>query len=310
MMMIIKKIIFNIAIVTVVVFILDFAIGKTLRFFYFKETSGLHFRTTYSMEATKADMLVFGSSRANHHYVPEIFEDSLKISFYNTGGDGNGIFFQTALLKSVLKRYAPKVIIFDYFGGFEKEENDYYRLSFLLPYFRTHKEIRSIVEIKSPYERIKLISEIYPFNSQIFTILIGNLKINTQRKSDNKGYVALYKEWQAKIVSVETSTTFTVDSNKLSAFREFLSLAKRSGAKVIVIYSPIFLRSNKIQEIDICQDVCSDENIPFWDYSKDTLFLNNNHLFQDILHLNNNGAIIFSKLIVDEIKRDTNLYVP
>ena len=44
------------------------------------------------MELTKADLLVFGSSRANHHYVPEVFEDSLKLTFYNTGKDGSGIF--------------------------------------------------------------------------------------------------------------------------------------------------------------------------------------------------------------------------
>ena len=190
--MIVKKIILNIVIVGVLVFVIDFSIGRTLRYFYFKETSGLHFRTTYAMEKTEADILVFGASRANHHYIPEVFKDSLEMSFYNTGRDGNGIFFQTALLKSVLKRYSPKVIILDYAGGFEKGGEDYDRMSPLLPYYRTHEEIRSIVELKSPFERIKLLSEIYPFNSQILTIAIGNLEINKKRKPDNEGYVPLY----------------------------------------------------------------------------------------------------------------------
>ena len=110
----IKKVILNIALVLSVVFILDFTIGKTLRYYYFKESSGTHFRTTYAIEKTNADILIFGSSRANHHYVPAIFEDSLKMKFYNTGRDGNGIFFQLAVLKSILKRYTPKIIIFDY----------------------------------------------------------------------------------------------------------------------------------------------------------------------------------------------------
>ena len=110
----IKKIILNIIIVIGALFILDFGIGRTLRYFYFKETSGLHFRTTYAMEKTEADILIFGSSRANHHYVPEVFEDSLKMKFYNTGRDANGVFFQSAVLKSVLKRYKPKIIIYDH----------------------------------------------------------------------------------------------------------------------------------------------------------------------------------------------------
>lgn len=302
----IKKLILNITIVAVVVFILDFSIGRTLRFFYFKEKSGQHFRTTYSMETTKADILVFGSSRANHHYVPEIFEESLNMTFYNTGRDGNGIFFQTALLKSVLKRYTPKIVILDYAGGFKKGGEDYDRLSSLLPYYRTHKEIRGIVEIKSPFERIKLLSEIYPFNSQIISIALGNLEFNKKRKPDNKGYVALYKEWNAKIESTNIFAKYEIDPAKLSAFQEFINIAKKLGAKVYVIYSPIFLRFNGNQDIDIVIKACAFENIPFWDFSTDTLFLNNNYLFQDISHLNHKGAKIFSNLVISKIEHYIN----
>jgi hypothetical protein len=308
--MVIKKIIINIAIVAAVVFFMDFAIGRTLRYFFFKETSGLHFRTTYSMETTEAEILVFGASRANHHYVPEVFEDSLKMSFYNTGRDGNGVFFQTAILNSILKRYTPKVIILDYAGDFQKGDDAYDRLSSLLPYYKTHKEIRDIIKLKSSYENIKLLSEIYPFNSEILTIAIGNLEINKKRNPDNKGYVALYKEWQEEVDSIETAITIEPDSNKLATFRNSLNVAKNSGATVYVIYSPIFRKYNQRQEIDLCNDVCSNEDVPFWDYSRDTLFLNNNHLFQDVSHLNHNGAIIFSKLVCERIKQDLKSNMP
>jgi hypothetical protein len=298
-----KKIIINIAIVAIVVFAFDFAIGRTLRYFYFKETSGLHYRTTYAMDSTKADILIFGSSRANHHYVPEIYEDSLKMTFYNSGRDGNGIFFQTAVLKSALKRYTPKVIILDFAGDIEKEKQSYGRISSLLPYYWKHEEIRKTVELRSPFEKIKLLSEIYPFNSEILTIAIGNLEINKKRKHDNKGYVALYKEWKEGIDSITNNKMYDeADSNKVNAFREFLVLAKESGANVFVVYSPIFLKFNQLQEINICRALCSAENVIFWDFSKDTLFLNNRQFFQDIGHLNNNGAIIFSNLMVDKIK--------
>jgi hypothetical protein len=302
----IKKIILNIIIVAAAVFILDFAIGKILRYFYFKESSGLHFRTTYAMEKTEADILIFGSSRANHHYVPEVFEDSLKMKFYNTGRDGNGVFYQLAVLKSILKRYSPKIILYDYAGSFAKSQNEYDRLSSLLPYYRSHEEIREIIELKSPYEKIKLISQIYPFNSLILTIAIGNLEINKNRKPDNKGYVALYKEWPSKIDSAFANAFYAVDSNKVNAFREFISRAKDSGATVFVVYSPLFQKFKRNQEIDICSEICSIEEIPFLNFSKDTLFLNNRSLFQDVGHLNNNGAIILSNSIVANIKHYIN----
>ena len=36
-----------------------------------------------------------------------------------------------------------------------------------------------------------MISEIYPYNSSLLTIAIGNLEINKTRKNDRKGYVPL-----------------------------------------------------------------------------------------------------------------------
>jgi hypothetical protein len=297
-----KKLVFHILTIVAVIFVIDFTIGRTLRHFYYKESSGLHFRTTYSIDSTRANILIFGSSRANHHYIPEIFEDSLKMTYYNTGSDGNFIFYQLAVLKSVLKRYTPKVIILDYSGSFAKDIDSYDRLSSLLPYYRDHKEIRNIIELKSPFERIKLLSEIYPFNSQILTIAIGNLEVNKKRKFDDKGYVALYNKWQGKIDSIGNFTTYSTDSNKLSALKEFLNIAKKSGATVFVVYSPVYQKFNRNQEIEICKTVCSLENVPFWDFSKDTIFLNHNILFQDGEHLNHNGAVIFSKLIIYKIR--------
>lgn len=82
-----------------IVFILDYSIGNVLRYFYFKQESGLQYRTTYSIEKTRADVLIFGSSRANHHYNPIVFENRLKQSYYNVGRDGNFIFYHSAVLK-------------------------------------------------------------------------------------------------------------------------------------------------------------------------------------------------------------------
>jgi len=284
-----------------IVFLLDFTIGKILRHFYFKETSGMHYRTTYSMDSTRAEVLVFGSSRANHHYVPGVFEDSLHQTFYNAGRDGNGIFFQVALLNSILKRYTPKVIILEYSGEFEKGNFDFDKLTSLLPYYETHEEIRDLVEQKNPFEKIKSLSQIYPFNSQALTIGVGNLEINKTRMHDDKGYVPLYKEWKNELDSAPHPSTYIVDTNKINAFRKFIVTAKNLGVKIFVIKSPVFQAFYKSQGIYICNTVCSEEKIPFWDFSNDTTFLNNKRLFQDVVHLNNNGATVFSKLVTNKI---------
>jgi hypothetical protein len=299
-----KKIILNIALVGITVFVLDFSIGKLLRHFYFTEFSGSHQRTTYSMEKTKADILIFGSSRANHHYVPKIFEDSLKLTTYNTGRDANGIFFQTALIHSVLKRYTPKIIILDFSGGFAKSSDSYDNISSLLPYYDNHDEIHDIVKLKSDYERLKLVSKIYPFNSQMLAVIMGNMEMNRFRYPDEKGYVALYNKIanQAEIADEPDIVELKPDSNKVNAMRSFIQQAKTSGAQVYVVYSPYYQDHSKDPDIVMCADLCKNENVTFLDFSMDPQFVKNKNLFYDEVHLNDSGAKVLSIKLIEKIR--------
>ncbi len=111
------RFILNLLVVCLMVFIFDRAVGGIIKHFYFKQVAGLYNRTTYAIDSTTADILVFGSSRANHHYVPEVFEDSLKMSFYNTGRDGNFLLYNTAIFKAIIKRHKPKIVILDFNPG-------------------------------------------------------------------------------------------------------------------------------------------------------------------------------------------------
>lgn len=300
-----KRIITNLLLVALVVVGLDVLIGKALNVFYFGQSSGILHRTTYAMEQTEAAILTFGSSRANHHYVTDVFEDSLKLSFYNTGRDGNGIFYQTAVLKSVLKRYTPKVIICDVYGGFAYDENAYDRMSSLLPYYEGHEEIREIVEMRGPFEQIKHLSHTYPYNGKLLTIAVGNTEFNKNRKSDNKGYTALYGEWSLELDTIPNLQPRQLDSNKINCFGNFVDLAKASGADVFVVYSPIYQWCEKRSEIEICRNICQEAKVPFYDFSKDPLFLQNKSWFQDFTHLNHEGAKVFSSMLTQKIKAST-----
>ncbi|MBK6346007.1 MAG: hypothetical protein IPF68_08725 [Bacteroidales bacterium] len=297
----VKKIIINFLLVSATVFVLDFAIGRTLRYYYFLEDSGIHYRTAFSINNTTAEFLILGSSRATHHYVPDVFEERTGMSFYNTGRQGTGIFHQLAVLTAVLKRYKPEVIILDYAGDFRLGDNTYARLSSLLPYYREHEELRWIVEQKSPWEKIKLLSEIYPFSSQVQQIILGNLKFNKIREQDDRGYVSLHSRWEADIDSVDNLPKFGLDSLKIEAFTKLIRMAKEAGAKVFIIRSPIFCKTTWNDDVEICIRQSKAQGVPFWDFSQDTLFLNHSYLFKDPGHLNHEGALIFSGIISDSI---------
>lgn len=289
----------------VILFFLDYLIGGILRELYFKQDSGYLYRTTYAMDSTKADILIFGSSTANHHYYPDAFEKRLKMICYNTGRDGNSIFFNYAVLESVLKRYHPKIIILDFnLGEFKKESGKYDRISSLLPYCKKHPKLNSIAELKSPYEKYKMLSKVYPFNSLIFSILIGNLDYNKKRKymDDDQGYVALTKIWNHKIATDTTSKTYLPDTNSIKIFKDFISSCIASKVKLYIVISPGFLNYTKKEpSIEIAHNIANKFSIPFFDFSRDTFFWDNPNLFSNENHLNDAGARIFSDKVIDSI---------
>ena len=286
---------------TLTVLLIDFSIGSILSHYYFKQTSGLFYRTTFSIKQTEADVLVFGSSRANHHYVPEIFNKELNMSFYNTGRDGNGIFYQLAVLKAILERHSPKIIILDYYGSFEKKQSDYDKISSLLPYYHDHPEIKDIIYLKSDFEYFKLFSKIYPFNSQLLTIIMGNMDSNKERKNDFQGFTPLNGVWNKKIEVSKEKKHENIDLNKINALKEFIKLSKDSNAKLYIVYSPIFEINANQNEIKILKDILDSKKVDLLNFSFNEKFINNINLFKDVTHLNYEGAVLFSKIIASKL---------
>ena len=287
------------------IFILDYSIGKILKYLYFKQESGLLYRSTYSFDKTNEDILIFGSSRANHHYHPIVFQNKFNKSYYNVGRDGNFLLYNYAVLKSTLNRYSPNIIILDFNKGeFNSNQNSYDRLSSLLPYYQDHPEIQSIVNKKSKFEKFKLFSKIYPYNSLLFTILVGNMDFNKERKSDLNGYVPLYKRWNKHIENRIMNQSNNIDTVMINAYKSFIIDCKNAGVMLYIVCSPYFeIATQKDESLEIGKEIANKNGILFFDFSNDSIFMNNQNLFADIVHLNDSGAILFSNILINKIRK-------
>ena len=295
---------FKILLLFSIIFVFDMGIGKVLSYYYFKQESGLQYRTTYSIEETRAELLVFGSSRANHHYHPDVLESHLKMNIYNVGRDGSSILYHAAVLKGVLKRYFPKVIILDInVGEFYQNTGDYDRISSLLPYYKTHPEMQSIIELKSKYEKYKLFSSIYPNNSSITTIIAGNSNFNKNRKGDNKGYIPLKNVWRQPILIDNTPERYEIDSTKVKVYEAFIQDCINAKVKLYIICSPKFIKYNHTDySIKMANEIALKYNVEFYDFTNNITFTNKIDYFADIEHLNENGAKTFSMILTNKIK--------
>lgn len=291
-----------------ILFFLDLAVGRLLKHFYFKQDSGLLYRTTYAMDSTRADILIFGSSTANHQYIPESFDQQLQLSCYNTGRDGNSILYSYAILQGVLKRYAPKTIILDvYDHEFMQDQDSYDRISSLLPYYNDHPEIRSTIQLKSPFEKYKMLSKIYPYNSLLFTIAVGNADFNKDRAygNDQNGYVPLTNTWKGPLIINSSHSNYELDSTKINIFRYFLNDCRRSNVRLYVFLSPKFIE-HKYEDatVAIVKKITGEFKIPFYNFVNDSFFLNHRELFFDNNHLNAEGAKIYTEMVIDKITHE------
>ncbi len=282
--------------------IIDRAIGMALSHYYFRQHRNDESKITFVIDSTVADVVIFGSSRANHHYVPEIFENELHMSCFNAGADGNYLLYSYALFNTIVNRYSPKLIIFDIrpyeLGNIESE---YDRLSILLPYYQKYPEVRHVIELRGPFEKLKHISSIYSYNSLIFQILKGNLGSGKSEGSGLKGYIPLNNTMQPEKIGNWDICDIPVDNNKVNLVKDIISTCKKKNIELLFVHSPIWINMQKSSCHNILADICSENGIRYIDMSNDTTFINRPDYFEDISHLNDKGARIFSSMLADKI---------
>jgi hypothetical protein len=291
----------------VLIFLIVFSdqlIGRLLKHFYFKQIAGASYRANFAIDSTHAQILIFGSSRANHHYVPQIFEDSLNLSCYNVGRDGSFLLYNYAIFKIITDRYSPKIIIVDIMSeDLNYNTDSYSRLSVLLPYYRDHPEIRDIILLRNRFEKFKLLSQIYPYNSEILHILLGNLELSKKIRDDQKGYVPLYSSLKDTIPLISVSGYGLVDNNKVKALNDIISICKQKDIELVFVTSPIFYRI-KHNHNQLLDSIIIGAHLKYYYFLNNDQFLKNPYLFQDFSHLNNEGAMCFSRMLAAQLKKE------
>ncbi len=296
----------KIFIVVTFLILIDKGLGTILQYYYFKIHHGEQGRTTYIIDSCISETIILGSSRAAHHYVSPVISEILHTTCYNAGKDKQRLRYSLALLKMVYRRYSPKQIILDLNPtAFETNENGLDELSILLPYYRSHPEIRSIVNERSQFEWIKTYSDLYRFNSLPLKIIFNN--ISTERDAnETNGYVPLiiHKELIPDTPDI-LPPSLPIDSSIVECFKEIVHLAKVKGSRLVIVVSPIYYRlPGNLKTIEIAKSICDKEQIPFLNYSQSEQFLDHGpEMFLDMGHLNDSSAIVFSTLLSSDLRK-------
>lgn len=284
--------------------LVDFAAGSAIKAAYYKVTKADCGRNNFMMQKLMGkDILIFGSSRAIHHYDPEVLSEDLGMSCYNCGEDGLGIILSDARLDAILSRYTPKMIIYDFEKSYDMNSNDNLRyLGKLKPYYPDYG-IDSIFNEISFTERFKMLSHLYRYNSQLVDIAIGLLS-KSPKTAESYTYNPLENLMDYE-PEPKSAVDLSVDSIKMDYLCRFIDKCKEKNIQLIFAVSPTY-QADSIDWKSILSKVTNNRHVNVLNHYSDTTFTAHRELFSDATHLNKTGANEYSKMISKETKQMLN----
>lgn len=285
----------------VALIVVDRALGMVFSYMGDHAKGGYVGHHKYVTDKTNEDILIFGSSRAIHHYNPQIITDSLGMSCYNCGQDGNGIILFYGLWQMIKQHHKPKMIIYDVstdFDLFEGESNQRYLGWLRADYDRPGiKEI--FTEIDST-EQYKMMSMLYRYNSKFMQNITDY--VHPIFAIEGNGYLPLKGEMDTMKIkkSDEVGLLPKYDQTKFDYLVKLIEEAKE--VKLYFVASPLWYGINE-ETFKPIKEICLKYHVSFVDFSNSSKYVNKNQYFSDGSHLNAFGADEFTKDLIQVIRK-------
>lgn len=257
--------------------------------------------TAQALFSREADVLILGSSRANHSFDCRVLEDSLGMSCYNAGRDGQNMAYDAMVFFTYIERHLPKVVILDVASSmmddswFEslKEMNCYYGLADPLD--------RIIDENAKWIDKLKLKSSLYRYNNTWQWLLHA---YRAKSEADKDGYRPMPVNVKNPFkVSFVNEKVFHADNRCVNYLDKIRMACVEKGIKLVITYTPSLVVVNK-GGVEHWIDIYSNKNqLAFLDSGRDSMFYQHPELFYDMTHLNMNGASLYTKSFVEKLKK-------
>lgn len=293
-----KRFILRTSVLLLIIVVVDIVLGAMFQGLVKSAKGGDTGRMEYICHKTNEQLLVFGSSRAMYHYDPEILEDSLGLTCYNCGKEGNGIILLYGRYRLMKKHYQPCVILYDVEPGFDLQEGDNSRFLASLRYYYHETPIDSIFWSVDKNERYKMSLASYRFNTQFLQLIMDNVM---PMRQDTKGYRPLQGEMTYEPVEREALTEYKYDPLKLFYLERFIVDCKNSGTKLIFAVSPKYKNASS-DVLQPLKKLCQRYNLPLIDHYSDETFNLERSYFKESEHMNERGATAYTQLLVKELR--------
>ena len=285
----------RIAILFVILVIVDVLVGMV--FSSFRDVAYSHNKYSdcmvpeFASKDLDAQIVIVGASDAKHSYIPSMITDSTGLSCYNLGRDGSFTVYQLCLINLIAEHYTPKVIVWeimeDCLSYDIPSDREYQSMKNLYPYYAENKFIRNVIDDMETFQPVKMRSQMLTNNS-----LLMEYVNSIRQNSSSDGYYPLpVSGYRYPEKAIETGYPFKAP-RKEQLIKETIDLCQAKGIKIVFASAPNY-SDNALKYSDCyrrLQQIAAENDIPFIDCTNMGVRFDDNTLYKDVAHLNDNGS--------------------
>lgn len=295
-----KKLFIRILLFATAVVAIDLAYGIVMDYLNSHAKGGGVAKRYYISKKSNEEILLFGSSRMAHHYNPLIIQDSIGMTCYNCGEDGNGVILSFGFLEMITKRYKPKLIIYD-LSEFDLFVSDNTKFTSLLKPFCDDQDVLNVISDVSPMDRYKLKSNLYKYNS----LVISMLGCYVKPTANINGFIPLQGTMSYDPV-VKQPVAKEIDSVKMKYLDAFVEKCKDSNIQIVFCISPTYKGVLFKEQYDSFYHIAEKYDVPFWNFIDHEVLSKEKQYYKDSSHLNEKGAELYTNLVINKIRELKN----
>lgn len=284
------RIISSIVYILAVIFVVDTAFGA-----FMHGPGKPHDKLNYMIDGVDCDVLIVGSSRAFRHYDAKMMSDSLGLKVYNAGLDGVNSTFIMPVLESMLRFHRPKMIVYEVLPTEFTSSWANKHVGMLKPMYGHTDEISQMLDISGFNEYNVLKSNLIKFNSPLPNIF--SLRTNY---SDNYGFEPL-TDGIGNLGEEKPIEKGSDGENRLG-IDCFIKVCKRASdlnIPIVAVISPWYSNEKSILREE---QIVDSLKLPFFNNFSLRFGNTPSDYFADLTHLNINGAELYTKHFIGQIK--------
>ena len=239
----------------------------------------------------KYDVVIMGTSRANNHFVTDLFEKKGLKSF-NYGISGSHLFETSLLLKLMMaNKFQIKNLILEADLSICNEKRDEGTTARFMPYIHTNSIIKEHYKHESDFKQLYYVPfyRYIKFDAKIgFREVYEVLSKKPTNTLYNKGYYPLISDKKGSMKN--DISTLKVIRNKY--YEEIKKICNQNNINLIVVMTPMCKNTKGLDYFDNVKKQYTEIN-NFENTVTDDRY------FASCGHLNNEGAIIYTNHIIN-----------